>query len=136
MFMIDDVKVDFVLYPFEWLYPFETKEGFRFIHLQDMIPMKLQAVSNRFAKKDFYDIEELLTDYSIKKMLAIFKRKFPDIDTGFIVQSLTHFEKADKEEDPILFPSSKSWEQVKTNLQNAVKAYTQDFSITMSEEIG
>jgi hypothetical protein len=127
MFIIDDVKVDFILYPFEWLQPFITTEDCRFIHLQDLIPMKLQAVSNRFAKKDFYDIEELFADYSLKEMLGIFKRKFPDIDTGFIVHSLTHFKQADKEEDPILFPSSKSWEQVKTNLLNAVKAYTQDF---------
>ncbi len=127
LFMIGDVKVDFILYPFEWLKPFEITDDCRLIHVEDIIPMKLQAVSNRFAKKDFYDIEALLGDYPLKEMLGVFKRKFPDIDTGFLVHSLTRFDIADKEDDPILHPASKNWEQVKVNLQNAVKAYTQDF---------
>jgi predicted nucleotidyltransferase component of viral defense system len=127
MFIINDVKVDFILYPFTWLRPFKIIEGCRLIHLDDIIPMKLQAISNRFAKKDFYDIDTLLTDYSLQKMLDIFKIKFPDIDTGFLVHSLTHFEIADEEEDPILLPVSKPWEQVKRNLQRAVKDYVNQF---------
>lgn len=89
--------------------------------------MKLQAVSNRFAKKDFYDLEALLADYTLAEMLGIFERKFPDIDTGFLIHSLTHFDVADTEESPVLLPSSKSWQQVKENLQNAVKTYTLGF---------
>jgi len=127
MFMVEDVKVDFILYPFRWLQPFEIIDDCRFIHLEDILPMKLQAVSNRFAKKDFYDIDTLLTDYSLPEMLQIFKRKFPDIDTGFLVHALTHFEVADNEENPVLLPSSKIWKKVKSNLEDVVRTYTLDF---------
>ncbi|HUM64318.1 MAG TPA: nucleotidyl transferase AbiEii/AbiGii toxin family protein [Chitinophagaceae bacterium] len=127
MFIIDNVKVDFILYPFAWLHPFVLADDCRFIHPEDIIPMKLQAVSNRFAKKDFYDLEALLADYTLAEMLGIFERKFPDIDTGFLIHSLTHFDVADTEESPVLLPSSKSWQQVKENLQNAVKTYTLGF---------
>ena len=127
MFIIDNVKVDFILYPFTWLQPFKIIHNCRLIHVDDIIPMKLQAVSNRFAKKDFYDIDILLANYSLQEMLEIFKRKFPDIDTGFLIHSLTHFDIADKEEDPILLPASKSWKQVKSNLQDVVRRYTLSF---------
>jgi len=55
MFTINNIKVDFILYPFKWLLPFETSEGARLIALPGIIPMKLQALSNRFSKKDFWD---------------------------------------------------------------------------------
>ena len=124
MFTIDNVKVDFVLYPFNWLMPFETIGGARMLALQDMIPMKLQALSNRFSKKDFWDIAFLLNSFSLAQMLEIFKAKFPTIDAGYIVHSLTNFDNADLEPAPVqLVP--KTWEEIKLDLQNAVIEYTQ-----------
>jgi predicted nucleotidyltransferase component of viral defense system len=123
MFIINGVKVDFVLYPFEWLKPFVEIETCRLIHLEDIIPMKLQALSNRFSKKDFWDVEFLLREISLDKMLEIFKLKFPPIDTGYIIHSLTNFESADCEEDPVcLIPGT--WKEVKNNLEQVVRDYT------------
>ena len=126
MFIVEGIKVDFVLYPFEWNYPFETIEEARLINLRDIIPMKLQAISNRFSKKDFWDIDFLLNEFSLNEMLNIFKTKFPAIDTGYIIHSLTNFEAAEKEEDPICIISRK-WEEVKSNLAQKVVAYTNSF---------
>ena len=126
MFLINGVKVDFILYPFDWLEPFETIEEIRLISLPDIIPMKLQAISNRFSKKDFWDIDFLLYEFSLKEMIKIFKQKFPPVDTGYIIHSLTNFENADKEEDPVcLIP--RTWEEIKTNLKEKVLAYTNSF---------
>jgi hypothetical protein len=123
MFIINGVKVDFVLYPFEWLKPFDEIETCRLISIEDIIPMKLQALSNRFSKKDFWDIEFLLREFSIDKMLAIFKLKFPPVDTGYIIHSLTNFEGADSEEDPVcLIPIT--WKEIKISLQQLVRDYT------------
>ncbi len=123
MFLINGVKVDFVLYPFEWLRPFDEIETYRLIHLEDIIPMKLQALSNRFSKKDFWDVEFLLREISLDKMLAIFKLKFPPIDTGYIIHSLTNFESVDSEEDPVcLIPGT--WNEIKNNLEQVVRDYT------------
>lgn len=126
MFIINNIKVDFVLYPFQWLNPFEIIESTRLISLEDIIPMKLQALSNRFSKKDFWDIETLLESYSLEEMISIFKKKFQQIDTGFIVHSLTNFEQADTEQDPIPL-GYKTWDSIKNSLGSTVKNYTQQF---------
>lgn len=62
-----------------------------------MLPIKLQALSNRFAKKDFLDIKTLLQNFSLDAMVKIVIEKFPQIDSGFIIHNLTNFEKADTE---------------------------------------
>lgn len=124
MFIIGDVKVDFVLYPFKWLLPFETTEGARLISIEDIIPMKLQALSNRFSKKDFWDIAFLLDRFTLAQMLEIFKSKFPTIDVGYIIHSLTNFDDANLEPSPVqLLP--KTWEEIKLELQHVVIDYTQ-----------
>lgn len=124
VFSINDIKVDFVLYPFPWLHPFQVIEGMRLLSIEDIIPMKLQAVSNRNAKKDYWDIAVLLKDYPLTEMLKVFASKFPQIDVGFIIHSLTDFEKADTELDPDTNDDEITWDKIKTQLTNAVKLYT------------
>jgi hypothetical protein len=126
MFMINGVKVDFILYPFPWLKPFDITGGIRLVSLTDIIPMKLQAIGNRFSKKDFWDIDLLLNEYPLEQMITIFKSKFPQVDTGYIIHSLTTFESAETEEDPVcLIPGT--WNDVKNNLDRAVRDYTGKF---------
>jgi predicted nucleotidyltransferase component of viral defense system len=123
MFSIDEIKVDFVLYPFPWLKTFEIVSAIRFLSLEDIIPMKLQAVSNRNLKRDLWDIASLLNRFPLEEMLKIFKQKFPQVDIGFIIHSLTDFEKADTEPDPDVF-DNKSWDEIKHQLTSAVENYT------------
>jgi len=122
LFSIDDIKVDFVLYPFPWLKSFVVTDGIQLLDLVDIVPMKLQAASNRNAKKDYWDIAALLKLYSLDKMLNIFKQKFPQVDIAFIIHSLTDFEKADSEPDPDTFNNT-SWEEVKAHLISAVAEF-------------
>ena len=124
LFSIDDIKVDFVLYPFPWLQPFDKIDGIRLLSINDIIPMKLQAASNRNAKKDYWDIVILLKQYSLDEMLKIFKTKFPQIDTGFIIHSLTDFEKADTELNPDTYIDI-TWDEIKLQLVNEVRKYTE-----------
>ena len=124
MFTINDVKVDFILYPFTWLHPFDIIEGTRLLSIEDIVPMKLQAASNRNAKKDYWDIASLLNEYSLDKMLKIFTDKFPQVDIGFIIHSLTNFEKADTELDPDTYNGT-TWNEIKNELINAVRQYTE-----------
>jgi hypothetical protein len=126
MFLINGIKTDFILYPFQWQYPLIETDGVRLTGIEDLIHMKLQAVSNRFAKKDFWDLERLLEEFSLEQMIFIFQKKLPSIDTGFIIQSLTNFETADMEQDPVSL-DSKSWEEIKSTLTKKVKDYLNGF---------
>ena len=123
LFVINDVRVDFVLYPFPWFLSFEETNGARLLSVRDIIPKKLQATGNRNAKKDYWDIAFLLEDYPLKKMIAIFKERFPQIDEGYIIHSLTDFEAAEGQLDPDSFTDI-SWEAIKKKLIEAVKELT------------
>ena len=125
LFIVNDIKTDFVLYPFPWLHPFEVTNGIKLVSIYDIIPMKLQAVSIRNAKKDYWDISALLQQFTLQEMLTIFKNKFPQIDTGFIVHSLTDFEKADTERDPDKLTNI-TWEDIKSELNNKVRQFTEE----------
>lgn len=120
---IDDIKVDFVSYPFPWLQSFDAVDGIRLISYHDLIPMKLQAASNRNAKKDYWDIATLLQQFKLEEMLQIFKKKFPNVDIGYIVHSLTDFEKADTDLDPVVLTNI-TWTKIKDELIHEVKAFT------------
>lgn len=123
MLNINNTKVDFILYPFPWLRPFDTFGNIRLLSISDIIPMKLQAASNRNAKKDYWDIAILLKQYSLGEMLEMFKTKFHHIDTGFIIHSLTDFENADSEPDPDIYINI-SWSEIKLQLTGEIKKYT------------
>lgn len=123
LFIIDDIRVDFVLYPFPWFLPFEETNVGTLISVKDIIPMKLQAAGNRSAKKDFWDIAFLLDEYSLNEMIQIFKEKFPQVDEGYIIHSLTNFDDADAQFDPDSFIPI-SWQDVKKKLSGAVRNFT------------
>lgn len=126
MFSINGIKVDFIFYPFEWLHPFDLIEKIRLVSIPDIVPMKLQALSNRFSKKDFWDIAFLLNIFPLEKMMGLFRAKFPQIDSGFIIHSLTAFDEAEGEPDPIcIIP--KTWMEVQEDLKKAVIQYTNQF---------
>jgi hypothetical protein len=71
--------------------------------LEDLLCMKLAAVANRNAAKDFWDIDALLTHGvaggSLAGALASFTRKYPHADPGHVLRSLAYFEEADA--DPL-----------------------------------
>lgn len=126
MFSINGIKVDFILYPFEWLHPFDLIKKTRLVSVADIIPMKLQSLSNRFSKKDFWDIAFLLKVLTLEKMMELFRAKFPQVDPGFIIHSLTAFDEAEREPDPVCI-MPKTWMEVQEDLKNEVIQYTNQF---------
>ena len=63
-FTINDIKVDIVNYPYEWLEPQIETANIRLAGLKDIAAMKLSAITNRGTRKDFIDIYFLLQTFS------------------------------------------------------------------------
>lgn len=120
LFFINEIRVDFV--PFSWRFPIETKNNFRLAAIEDIIPMKLQAIENRKSKKDFWDIDLLITQYGLPEMLHIFHSKFPKIDPGYLIHNLVDFENAELQMDPDTLVE-KSWEEIKASIIRKVNAF-------------
>jgi len=119
---IQTVKVDIVLHRYPYLLPIETVEGIRMASVPDIVAMKLNAITRRSTKKDFFDIAELLDLYSLQEMLQFFTDKYAATDIGFVVRSLTYFEGAEISKDPILIKKI-DWKQVKQKIQQAVQDF-------------
>lgn len=87
----------------------------------EIIAMKIEAIINGGRKKDFWDIHELMTDYSIDKMLSLHNERYPyGHDRDLIINRLTDFEKAEEDFDPICL-KGKHWELIKLDLIDFVK---------------
>ena len=120
--IIDDLKIDIVLHPYPYLYEVEEIDNIRFLSIPDIIAMKLNAISKRGAKKDFYDLAYLLDLYSIEEMLVFFKRKYSNEEIGFVVHSMYYFTDAEPHTDPISLIGY-TWEGVKRKVSKAVNKF-------------
>ncbi|OPX28418.1 MAG: hypothetical protein B1H09_07845 [Gemmatimonadaceae bacterium 4484_173] len=117
------VKVDLIRYSYPLLNPVEQIDGIRMLSIEDIIPMKLSAISGRGAKKDFYDIFYLFHEYGVKEMLSLFKAKYPAVNEFQIIKSLTYFDDADLGQDPQTIEKV-SWEEIKTVITREMRSYT------------
>jgi predicted nucleotidyltransferase component of viral defense system len=120
MAFVEDVKVDFVSYPYPLLHSYETIEGVRMMSLPDVVAMKLGAISNRGAKKDFYDLHKLLKELGLEKVLDCYARKFPNHDPMIPLRSMIYFEDAEETETPKTLIKT-TWAKVKADIQKAVR---------------
>ena len=74
------VKTDFIRHNYPRLKSLLTTNGIRLFALEDIAAMKLNAVANRGAKKDFYDIHALLSRFSLPELLGFFEDKYGSSD--------------------------------------------------------
>ncbi len=116
------VKVDFVKYAYPLLKELNNEDGIRLLSVEDIIPMKLSAIANRGAKKDFFDIYELMKTYSLSDMFELFSKKYPDTAHFHILKSLTYFDDAEEDFDPITLLDT-DWKIVKQTIENKVNKF-------------
>ncbi len=121
---INDVKVDFVKVAYPRLFPLIEMDGIRMLEIRDLAPMKLNAVTGRGTKKDFYDIYFLLKIMPVTEIIDLFRKKFSQHEVFHVIKSLSYFEDAEGYADPVVFDKNLSWETVKSTIQKAVKSLT------------
>jgi predicted nucleotidyltransferase component of viral defense system len=121
-FTIDNVKVDFVNYPYNWLEPIKNEEGIKLASLQDIAAMKLEAVTNRGTRRDFVDIYFLLKQFPLKRQLELYLQKYPEGSSFNVLRSLTYFDDAETAPMPKMFLNV-GWDQIKASIREAVAGY-------------
>ena len=72
---LDDVKMDFLKFPYPFVKEFKEIEGVRLVSIELIAVMKLLAIARRGVKKDFYDLYFLLENILWTKLLATLKTK-------------------------------------------------------------
>jgi predicted nucleotidyltransferase component of viral defense system len=69
---INHVKVDFIKFHYPFIRPFVVIENIRMASVEDIAAMKLDAITGRGSKKDFYDLFFLLQHYSIDELFSFY----------------------------------------------------------------
>jgi len=121
-YLIDNIKVDFVNYPYSWIAPVHFKDGIRLACMTDIAAMKLAAITGRGTKKDFIDIFSLLSYYTLEQMLEFYHKKFPDGSEFMVLKSLNYFEDAESEELPVLIKKL-DWKEVKSTITEETRKF-------------
>lgn len=116
------IKIDFIKYPYPLIASLLEVDAIRLLSPNDIIPMKLSAIANRGAKKDFYDIYELLKYFPLETMLQLFSKKYPDIAHFHILKSLVYFDDAEDQFDPVSLNETE-WQLVKSSIEQKVNKF-------------
>lgn len=116
--LINDVKVDIVNYPFEWIDAAREEDGILLASTKEIAAMKLSAITNRGTKKDFIDLYYLLQEFSMSQMLSFYRLKYSDNSMFSVLKSLCFFEDAELDIMPKMMDKTLSWEQVKQRINS------------------
>jgi hypothetical protein len=120
---VNGVRVSFL----EFHYPFITPPfdlppyGNLISSMNDLACMKLSAIAQRGARKDFCDIYALgVKHYSLAEMLGFYQAKFGVQDIGHVLYGLSFFDDAEKERMPEMLWDVE-WKTIKKTIQGWVK---------------
>lgn len=123
IYTVDNIKIDFVDYPYPWIDEPVVEEGIRLASMRDIAAMKVNAVEGRGTKKDFIDIYFLLQRFTLQQILDCYARKYPENSIFRALMSLTYFDDAELQLPPEMCISVE-WEQMKNTIIDAVKSYS------------
>ncbi len=113
-------KVDFLRHDYPQLDASEEEEGIVLMSVKDVAAMKLNAICNRGAKKDFYDIVELWSYLDLPSMLEAFESKYVNVDRFVALRSLAWFDDAESEPDPVSLRGL-GWADVKQRVAETIR---------------
>ena len=118
---INDIKVDFIRFKYGFTYPIIIEKEIRLADIKDIAPMKLDAITGRGQKKDFFDLYFLLKKYALPEMFDLYQAKYLHTTIFHVIKSITYFQDADTEPDPVIIDKKVSWIKVKRKLTEEVK---------------
>lgn len=90
--------------------------------LADLACMKLSAISQRGAARDFWDLHVILKETAggLPELLEHFARKYPRVDIGHVVRSLVYFGDAVAEPPPRGMTAT-LWAEVRADMEERVR---------------
>jgi predicted nucleotidyltransferase component of viral defense system len=119
--VISGTKTEFLAHNYPLLDSILNEDGIRLASLRDLAAMKLNAISGRGLRKDFYDLDALLNVFPLDQMLGFFQAKYRQGDVWHLIKALTWFEDADQDKVPLLSSEDIPWEQVKARIKAVVE---------------
>jgi predicted nucleotidyltransferase len=93
---------------------------YRLATIGEIIAMKIDIVQRKARKKDFWDLHELLAEYTPAEMIALHSKRYPyNHEEATIRQNFTDFSRADEDFNPKCL-RGKYWELIKLDIVQAL----------------
>jgi hypothetical protein len=118
---IHEVKVDFIRFKYGFHYPPVLEDEIRLANIKDIAPMKLDAISGRGKKKDFFDLYYLLERFSLPELLNLYQKKYKHTTIFHVIKSLGYFDEAEEENDPVILDKKVNWIKVKKTIVKEIQ---------------
>lgn len=119
--VLEGIKVDCVHFKYPFSFPILHEGGVRIADMRDIAPMKLDAVTKRGSKKDFYDMYYLFERFTPHQILEWYNNMFQHSTSMHVIRSLTYFEDAEVTEMPVIFDEKVTWILVKERMVQIVR---------------
>ena len=120
---IDDIKIDICKHPQKLIRAIIEEDGIRIWSLEDIAAAKVNAVSRRAVKKDFWDMDILLDKFSIYEITEFFQKKYDPMLAIAVSKMLTYYDDAEDSDTPDCL-LNKNWEQVKKSIYKKINNHT------------
>ncbi len=127
------LKIDF----YDWRVPFiklpYVDHEMRLASLEDIAAYKLDAVVGRKTEKDFRDVAELLSHFSLSEMIGFYREKYPYNNPKLVLDHLAAVPHVRSDEALILI-KAQPWSSVETAILSALKQYVDEL-LTQKEQV-
>jgi len=131
----EGVKVSFFQYPYPFVDAPQPYEGLRVASVLDVAAMKLVAIAQRSARRDFVDLYVILqqTPFGAVAARAVQRYGAGFIEPVVIGKGLTWFEDADGEPDPQYLAQPLPWDDVKAFFASSFRQFVLDLNAARSD---
>lgn len=124
--LVSGVRVSFLEYRYPTLSPPERWPDLdvRVASLDDLATMKLAAIAQRGARKDFVDLYALVREHgSLAKLLDLYQKRYEIRDPGHVLYALSYFDEAEQAPMPKML-----WEEEWPEIRAAVERWVRDLA--------
>jgi len=122
-----DTKFNLFYYKYPLIEKTHDFHGINIVSLQDIAAMKLHAIEDRGARRDFIDLYFLCQQFSINQMLNWYDQKYKVLESHsyHILRGLTYFEDALMQEMPVMLKPI-DWNRLENYFIDEVKKLSKD----------
>lgn len=124
----EGVRVSFLHYDVPLIHPVKRWKNINVAAWEDIVAEKVKTVSQRGAKKDFWDLYAAIKLCAgITEVCALFMERFKKsgINRYHVLKSLVYFDDAEGDPEPVLLPAlkDKDWKEVKLFFEQNIRAF-------------
>jgi len=122
--LYSEIKISFMTYEYKLINSLLLTEYINIASIPDIACIKLSAIMQRCALKDYVDLYEIMKTYSLPQLLSFAKTKYPTVDSTIILKGLSYLD--DVIDEPLIYKTGQLKPQINTLklfFQKEVKKY-------------